>query len=110
MDARDFGDTQADFRLMIHRVITANRLHDGAVIWLGPDAKWVEQVDGAEPCADDEAVEARLAAARELESAGRIIDAYAVEVVIEEVDHGTRLVPVRLREKIRANGPTVAFA
>lgn len=95
---------------MTHRVITANRLRDGAVIWLGPDAKWVERFDGAEACADDETVEARLALARELESAGRIIDAYAVEVVVEQMEGVGRLVPVRLRERIRADGPTVAFA
>lgn len=95
---------------MAHRVITANRLQDGTVVWLAADGVWVEEVDRALASDDDNDVNALLAEAKALESAGRLIGVYEVDVELESGAGSQRLRPVRLRERIRARGPTVAVA
>lgn len=94
---------------MSHRVITANRLQDGTVVWLAADGLWVEEVDRALASDDDNHVNALLATAKALESDGTVIGVYEAEVELESGAGGQRLRPVRLRERIRARGPTVAF-
>lgn len=91
---------------MARSMFTANRLKDGAVIWLGPDSQWFEAFDRG-LASDDEATLERLkATAEDHQAAGRIIGAYEIKVE-ETADRKT--VPVRLRERIRVGGPTVAF-
>jgi len=88
------------------KIVTANRLRDGIVVFLGgmdkADRRWVERVDQAR-LVEDAALEAALAAARDDERARRVVDPYAVEVTIRD---GVP-VPVRLRERLRAQGPSV---
>lgn len=91
---------------MARSMITANRLEDGAVIWLGADGEWLEAFDRAASSDDEDAVARLLATAGEHQAAGRVIGAY--EIKVEDADDG-RTVPVRLRERIRVGGPTVAF-
>lgn len=93
---------------MAYRVITANRLRDGAVVWLAADGLWVAEIDGALASNDDKHVSALLATAKALESAGRVIGVNEVEVELTSVAGSRRLRPLRLREQIRARGPTVA--
>lgn len=85
------------------KVLTANRLADGEVVWLGPDRSWRESIEGAEIARDaagDERLEAfgKAAVAKD-----EVIDVNLIDVEI--ADGGIR--PVRLRERIRAAGPTV---
>ena len=83
-------------------VVTANRLRDGRVVWYGPNDTWVERIAGAAifPVADDGvAVEqAQIWARREV-----VVDVYAVPVETENDD----VVPVTMRERVRAEGPSV---
>lgn len=85
------------------KVVTANRLFDGEVVWLGAGGRWVEDLG-----------EARVLETREAEAAGleegaasadrqEVVDVYSIDVTIEE---GV-LIPVRFREQIRAAGPTM---
>lgn len=91
---------------MARSMITANRLQDGAVIWLGTDEEWVEEFDRA-LASDDAATVARLnTIAGDHQAAGRVIGAY--EIKVDDAGDG-RTVPVRLRERIRVGGPTIAF-
>lgn len=93
---------------MSHRVITANRLEDGAVVWFAGAAAWRASLDDAVASDDDDTVAGWLAAAKQLEAAGTLISVYEVEVEPASAPGARRLTPVRLRERIRADGPTVA--
>ena len=85
------------------RIIIANRLRDGRVVFLGPERHWVRDLARATE-ADSDAQLARLAAiAREAEADCVVVDPYPIEV--EERD-GART-PVLGREAIRAHGPSV---
>ena len=84
------------------KILTANRLSDGKAVWYANGA-WRETIEGAEIAADKDA-EARL------EAIGKA--AFDVNVVldvamadVEVVDGAIR--PLRLRERIRAAGPTI---
>lgn len=84
------------------KVLTANRLTDGEAVWWGTDGRWIEAIAGSD-LVSDKAGEARLEAigqegiARNLVVDVNLID---VEVVNSEIR------PTRLRERIRASGPT----
>jgi hypothetical protein len=84
------------------KILTANRLVDGEAVWLAADHSWAETIDAAELARDKDA-EARLeAVGAEAIRRNRVVDVNLVDV--ELVDGA--IVPVRLRERIRAAGPT----
>ena len=91
---------------MAQLVITGNRLQDGAVVWRGPAGDWSQDIRCATILAGEEALAEGLNAARRDEASGRIIGVYEVEIETQDV----RVVPARLRERIRAGGPTIPFA
>lgn len=85
------------------QVITANRLGDGAVVYLREDRTWTEWVDESYVAAGAEEGEALLAAIAETTPC-RVADTpYLIDV---DVDAG-KVVPTRYRERIRAGGPSV---
>lgn len=86
---------------MSRYVISANRLSDGLVVFYTSDGTWSENVDHAVVVDDAQSPELDAASAQGTE----IVGAYAVEA--EETDAGLR--PVRMRERIRLNGPTIDF-
>ncbi|PZN51758.1 MAG: DUF2849 domain-containing protein [Proteobacteria bacterium] len=84
------------------KILTANRLTDGECLWWGNGA-WNETIEGAEIATDKEA-EARLEAiGKAAFEANLVLDVAIIDV---EVVDGT-IRPLRLRERIRAAGPTV---
>lgn len=85
------------------KVITANRLTDGIVVFLGRSHRWAEDIDAVTALEDDAAVEAALAAAEEDVANRKVVEPYAIDVKLEN----SGLIPVKLREAIRARGPTV---
>ena len=84
------------------KILTANRVTDGIAVWYA-DGGWAETVSQAD-LAHDKAAEDRLEAIGAKAYADNevvdvnLIDAEVVAGVVE---------PVRLREKIRAAGPTI---
>ena len=83
---------------MPYKVLTANRLTDGLVLYLAPDG-WTQNIDSAQRAeTDDQAAvledKGKLAAA-----ANEVADPYLIDMD----DDG----PDRWREAIRASGPTV---
>lgn len=88
---------------MTAQVITANRLHDGAVVYLDPAGGWSESVADARVAPDKTQAAALLAEAERPEHATRVVGPYLMDVVVDD----GRPRPASLREVIRAQGPTV---
>lgn len=85
------------------KVLTANRLFDGEAVWLAADNSWAETLQAAY-IALDAAGEERLTAHGKASTArNEVVDVELIDVRL--VDGA--IVPVRLRERIRAAGPTV---
>jgi hypothetical protein len=84
------------------KVLTANRLIDGEAVWLAAGGRWAESIDEAD-VAHEPAAEERLQAIGEAALRNNeVVDVVLIDVVIED----GRIRPVRLRERIRASGPT----
>jgi hypothetical protein len=84
------------------QAITANRLSDGIVVFLGPNDRWVERIAEARVFEGKEAIAAAEAVGEAAVKARVVLGSYAIDVAT-----GPRgPVPTRLREKIRAFGPT----
>ena len=80
---------------MTDKILTANRLSDGIVLFLGPDGRWVEQAADARV--------AREEAGRAAVAAHTVVDPYLIETA---PDADGRPAPTRYRERLRALGPS----
>lgn len=84
------------------RVLTANRLADGEVVfWAGQG--WSERFAGARVFADE--IEGAQAQARAASAITEVVDPYLVDVapIAEDADP---VAPVSYRERLRALGPS----
>ncbi|WP_051335446.1 DUF2849 domain-containing protein [Methylocapsa acidiphila] len=86
-------------------IISANRLADGIVVYLGPDGFWRETLAKAALYEEAAAAEAGLRAARADVACNLVLDPFIVEVAHSE----GRLRAMRMRDAIRADGPTIEF-
>jgi hypothetical protein len=84
------------------KVLTANRLKAGEVVYWHGSHGWVLTFDEAEILADDLA-EQVLAGAAEWVTRREIVAPYLFDVRLE----AGKAVPVKVREVIRSKGPTV---
>ncbi|MCX5518150.1 DUF2849 domain-containing protein [Kaistia defluvii] len=90
---------------MTDKLITANHLGDGLVVFLTAEGGWSYKLADARVIADAE-LEPALALAKAQHEAGIVVDPYEIEATVV----GGIPVPVRLRERIRAaGGPTVTY-
>ena len=87
---------------MTDRLVTANRLDDGLVVYLN-GAGWSERIDDAGVAGDDAAAGRLLARAEGPGQAVRVVDPYLIEVTRAGAVPRT----VSHREAIPALGPTV---
>ena len=87
---------------MADKIVTANRLDDGLVVYLN-GAGWSECIEDARIAGDDAAADGLLAQAEGPGQEIRVIGPYLIEVA--RGDAAPR--PVSYREAIRAQGPTV---
>lgn len=88
------------------KAITANRLDNGLVVFLDPAGGWTVDIAKARLIADVELDEA-VAYGKAQHDARVVIEPYAIDV---DVNDAGVPVPVRLRERIRAErGPTVVY-
>jgi hypothetical protein len=84
------------------KILTANRLTDGEAVWFSTDHRWAETIDHSE-IVSDKAGEERLEAIGQAGLANNeVVDVNLIDVQL--VDGEIR--PTRLREQIRAAGPT----
>ncbi|PWK70666.1 DUF2849 domain-containing protein [Aminobacter sp. AP02] len=84
------------------KILTANRLTDGEAVWFSTDGNWAETIDVA-ATVYDKAGEARLEAiGKAAYDNNEVVDVNLIDVsVVDGAIH-----PLRLREVIRAAGPT----
>jgi hypothetical protein len=85
------------------QVLTANRLRDGAVVFLNFDGDWIVSLTGVVIARSPD--EARGLEARGQFDAGRnlVVDPYLVDM--REV--AGALIPLRQRERVRLQGPSI---
>jgi Protein of unknown function (DUF2849) len=83
-------------------IVTANRLRDGAVVYLAGDGSWVESAKGAVLARTTDELATLHARADQTVSANIVIDAVAIDA-----DESDQHQPLSLRERIRLVGPTV---
>lgn len=88
------------------KVLTANRLKDGAVVYFGKNGNWLEQLSEAQILAEPSQLEEAKKRAQEDEKSQLIVAAYDFEV--EPGQKGP--VALSMREKIRAaHEPTILY-
>jgi len=88
------------------QVISANRLSDGLVVYFATEGAWVGALGDATIFADAEAAKTALDQARSDVKRNLIVDPFLVEIV-PKTDH---VATVKLRDTIRAKGPTIDYA
>lgn len=89
------------------KVITANDLGDGLVVFLAADGGWTHRIAEARVLNDGPDLDAANAYAKQQHDDRVVVEPYPIDVVVGE--DGIP-VPVRLREKIRADrGPTIGY-
>lgn len=86
----------------ILKVLTANRLHSGDVLYWKPGG-WTESLTEAEVFTEDAAAEAALTGAQAFVAANQVVTPYLFDV--RQTKAG--FVPVKEREVIRSLGPSV---
>jgi Protein of unknown function (DUF2849) len=83
------------------KILTANRLTDGEAVWYAGGA-WAETIDKSEVAGDKTAEERLEAIGAAAFAANEVVDVKLIDVdVVDGV-----IEPLRLRERIRATGPT----
>ncbi len=85
------------------QVVTANRLHDGLVVFLTADSAWSERIGDADAASDEPSAQALMVIAKLAASDARVVEPYLID--IEERDGRRRA--SHQRESIRVCGPTV---
>ena len=88
---------------MTYKILTANRLDDGLVVYLGA-AGWTADIDVARRAHDDDTAAALDYQGRQAAARNEVADPYLID--LDDNDDGDGE-PVRRRETIRANGPTI---
>ena len=83
---------------MTEKILTANRLTDGLVVYLAPGG-WTNSPISALRAADDDAAGRLLAEGKAAVARNEVADAWLIDVANDA--------PVRRREEIRSRGPTV---
>lgn len=88
------------------KVITANDLMNGLVVFLAAGGHWTVEIAGARVLDDGPDLDGAVAEAKAAADARVVVEPYPIDVAVTD---GVP-VPARLREKIRAErGPTVVY-
>ena len=85
------------------QVVIANRLHDGSVVFLAADEKWVERIEESRMGEGPGEAEKMMRSARRAVESQSIVGPELIAVERE----GDRIVPKSRRDRIRAQGPSI---
>ena len=91
---------------MADKVLTGNRLTDGIAVWLDASGTWTENLQDALVARHAEAVNSLEEIGKRDFATNLVLDVNVIDVT--EVNGKLR--PLRLRERIRAEGPTMEYA
>ena len=83
-------------------VVTANRIIDGIVVYLGPDGGWVEELARAKLADSEEETKTLESEAAKAVAERRVVSVYPMEVAL----HDGVPVATSVRERIRASHRT----
>lgn len=83
--------------------LTANNLLDGEAVWLGKNGHWVKSVSAAKAFHTQEERQLAENAAARADEENLVVEPYEIEVRLED----GAPVPLKFRERIRAQGPTI---
>ena len=84
------------------KVVIANRLTDGRVVFLAAGDAWATDVNDARVAESDAEADDILASGEKLEGEQQVIGVELIDVSVE----AGRITPTKPREAIRAAGPT----
>ncbi len=84
------------------KVLTANRLTDGEAVWYARGRGWIETIVGAEIARDPASEEALETIGKAGIAENAVVDVNLIDIELRNGD----IRPTRLRERIRAAGPT----
>ena len=84
------------------QIVGASRLDDGLAVWLGRGRRWVDRAGEAEVFAAAD-VAAALQAAQADVAAQLVLDVYPIDVAVVD----GRPVPLHMRERVKALGPSI---
>jgi len=87
------------------KAITANRLSDGLVVFLTELGEWSLSIGEALLVTDGPTLDEALAYGKAQHDARVVVEPYAIDMTLVD----DKAVPVRFRERIRADGPTVVY-
>jgi hypothetical protein len=87
------------------KAITGNRLDDGRVVFLDEDGGWAHDFAAALLVSDGPELDQATAYAQSQHDARIVVEPYAIDVAVVD----GRPTPTRIRERIRAEGPTVIY-
>ena len=85
------------------KAVTANRLNDGEVVYLDATGNWAESLEESKFVTEKGEAADPLALGERSVAERVVLDPYLFDVTIEN----DVVTPVKKREYIRANGPTV---
>lgn len=85
------------------KVVTANRLGDGLVVFLGKESVWVEDIGKAKIAHAGEDADALLQQGINAEKSNHVVEPYLIDVGDDEA----AVTPLHIRERIRTLGPSV---
>ena len=88
---------------MSQQAVTANRLHDGQVVYLAANNGWSDRLADAAVADDADAAAALLAAAERDVDRRVVVGPYLFDVTVD----GAAIRPLGQRETIRAKGPSI---
>ena len=84
------------------KVLTANKLTNGEAVWLAADHSWAKTIHAAEIALDTGTEEKLTRAGKAAFLKNEVVDVNLIDVSLVN----GRVEPQRLRERIRAAGPT----
>jgi hypothetical protein len=90
---------------MMPKIVTANMLSTGRVVFLGKDGCWVSQIDDARLFADAEAAEEGLAIGQRDAQKALVVDPFVTDRDPANALRGG----MTMRDAIRAFGPTIKY-
>ena len=87
----------------VGKILTANRLNDGIVVFLRADNVWTENVNDAVLAREEKAAEALAKRGTDFEASNHVTGAY----LLDAERSSDVVTPQHVRERIRANGPSI---